>query len=120
MKGVRFARVLRRLFAALGVLALVWRGTPGSASLPDARDLRLAVLARQALAQDEVLAPFAVGVKVANGEVILWGSLPTPELASRAVQTVEKVKGIYRVRSELTVEPVLGELPDFLRTDTEK
>jgi hypothetical protein len=117
MKGVRVSRVLRRLFVVSGLLLCC---SSGSASLPDSRDLRLAILARQALAQDAALAPFTVGVKVSNGVVTLWGSLPTPELVSRAVATVEKTKGIYQVRSELTVEPVQGELPDLLRTDNEK
>jgi hypothetical protein len=50
-----------------------------------------------------VLRPLNVGVKVHNGTVTLWGPVPSSLDEKRAVEKVERVRGVVGVRSELYV-----------------
>jgi hypothetical protein len=65
--------------------------------------MRLAVLARRALAADKELAALNLGVKVRDGVATVWGPVPSAALGLRAVRTVEGVRGIASVHSEMQV-----------------
>ncbi len=62
------------------------------------RDIQLTVHARQALADDPVLGPANLGVRVQENVAVLWGPAPTEEARRRAVELVKKVKGVFEVR----------------------
>ncbi len=85
---------------ALGLLALA---LPASATEPDLRDVQVAFYARRALAQDPELDALNLGVTVHYGRAVVWGVVPSQELAERALRVVENSKGIYGVRSELRI-----------------
>jgi osmotically-inducible protein OsmY len=72
----------------------------------DAHDLRITLRARRALSQDAELGWLNIGVSVRQGFAMLWGRAPSQALEQRAVQQVQKVQGVFRVRSELRIEPV--------------
>ncbi len=62
------------------------------------RDIQLTVHARLALADDPVLGPTNLGVKVQDNVAVLWGPVPTEEVKRRAVERVKKVQGVLDVR----------------------
>jgi hypothetical protein len=72
---------------------------------PTERDVQLAVYARQALMDDEMLAPLNVGVSVRQSVATLWGPVPSPAHVQRARERVQRVRGVIEVRSELHVAP---------------
>jgi hypothetical protein len=77
-------------------------------------ELEGTIRARAALSSDPELASLNLGVKVRKGVATLWGPIPSEELIRRAIRTLEKVRGIYEVRSELFVvapQPGLVVLP---------
>ena len=62
------------------------------------RDIQLTVHARTALADDPVLGPTNLGVRVQDNVAVLWGPVPTEEARRRAVDLLKKVKGVFDVR----------------------
>jgi BON domain len=68
------------------------------------------ILARQALQEDPALAPLHLGVRVRNGVAILFGPVPSPELARRAVGRLHDLPALTGVRNELFPDP-WGEVP---------
>lgn len=71
------------------------------AESPDPRDVQATLYARQALAKNDELDALRLGVKVTNGEAIVWGVAPSWALAERALSVVGKVKGVYFVRNQI-------------------
>jgi len=69
----------------------------------DLRDVEIALHVRRALLEDPDLANLNLGVSVHHGAATVWGTAPSWELAERALQIAEKVKGVYGVRSDLRV-----------------
>jgi hypothetical protein len=102
------ARALLR-FGATAVGALLLLLTPVARAVPQSGDdlpldLRLTLTARQALADDDDLAPLRLGVTVHQRVAILWGVAPSTELIRRAVQRLQSVPGLAGVRSEVLPE----------------
>jgi osmotically-inducible protein OsmY len=79
---------------------------PPAAKLHDARDIHVALRCRRAVGQDSELARYAVCVTVRQGVAVLWGRLPDERLVRRAVEIVQRVPGVFQVRSEVAVGPV--------------
>ena len=102
------------------LLALVWwapavlsaDAKPTPTPLDSVRDLEIQVRARQSLYADEDLAPFNLGVTVRNGVAIVWGPVSSPEMQSKALKTIENVRGIYQVKSQMYVSQTAGQLID--------
>src|SRR4051794_38164867 len=82
----------------------------------DARDVQLTLYVRRALSQDPDLARLNLFVSVRHGEATLSGAVPAWDIAERALKLVEKVEGIYFVRSSLRVSAARPEdaLQDLL------
>ncbi len=70
--------------------------------------------ARKALLQDTVLGPLNLGVKVTNRVAVLWGPVPSAQIAGQAVSLLQKVPGLIAVRNELEIDPDLNLLPQYL------
>ena len=62
------------------------------------RDIQLTVHARKALAEDKLVGPDNLGVRVQNNVAVLWGPISSEPLKKRAVEIVKKVKGVFEVR----------------------
>ena len=62
------------------------------------RDIQLTVHARKALADDAVVGPGNLGVRVQNNVAVLWGPISSEALKKHAVEVLKKVKGVYEVR----------------------
>jgi osmotically-inducible protein OsmY len=86
-------------------------------STPSVHDLEVTIRAREALARDDTLAPLNLGVKVRKGVATLCGPVPSGEMIRRAAEVLEKVRGIYEVRSELYVAAALPSPADLPSTD---
>jgi BON domain len=88
--------------AAFGATAgLEWAAEPApplSEKQLTYRDIQLTVHARKALADDAVVGPGNLGVRVQNNVAVLWGPISSEELKKRAVEVLKKVKGVYEVR----------------------
>lgn len=78
------------------------------------RDCHATLRARQAIHQDTVLAPLALGVSIRAGNATVWGAVPDDAAARRAVECVRQVPGVLRVRGELQVLPPTDPLAEFL------
>ena len=91
----------------LAVTALAALPTTGGAGPRDDRiaDLFQTVQACKQLQADEVLAPLNIGVKVRGRIAILWGPVPTAELALRAEQRLRQIIELIDVRNELIIMP---------------
>jgi hypothetical protein len=88
------------------------------------RDLWQTVRARKLLLEDPLLAPLNVGVKVTNRVAVLWGPIPSTQLALRAEQRLRIMFELAEVRNRLTVEPTddvapagSPDMPRFLPDD---
>jgi osmotically-inducible protein OsmY len=79
--------------------------TPAHAVDDANRDFLRTALARKALVEDPELGHLNVGVKVFDRVAVLWGSVPSVELAERAVKVVAALPIFRRVESELEIEP---------------
>lgn len=88
---------------------------PSSGSPPTERDCQFALYARDALLQDDILAPLNIGVSVRSGVATLWGAVPSPALAHRAEERVRKVAGLAQVKNELRISVRDEDLADFLK-----
>jgi hypothetical protein len=76
---------------------------PAGGSHEEARDLQVMVHARRALREDPVLANLNIGVRVRDGVATLWGPVPSGDLIPKALKTLESVRGVLGVASELYV-----------------
>jgi hypothetical protein len=72
------------------------------------RDLELTLRARKTLLQDPILAPLAIGVSVHDRVAVLWGKVPSVELAHQAQSRLRQVLGLTDVRDDLCVCPPAG------------
>jgi len=88
---------------------------PAKPENPALRDARLVSRARKALHDDPILSALNLGVSVRSSVATLWGTVPTPNLRSKAETIVRKVPGILDVHNELQVEAVDEPLTEFLR-----
>jgi len=68
-------------------------------------DLRHELLARRALLRDPLLGPLNLGVRVHRHVAILWGPVPSAELAQRSVETLKQIPELSAVRNELQIQP---------------
>jgi hypothetical protein len=75
----------------------------GPPPLPDKkltfRDIQQTVSVRKALADDPVLGPANIGVRVQDNVAVLWGPVPSDEVRRRAVELVKKAPGVFDVRA---------------------
>jgi hypothetical protein len=80
---------------------------PAQAAPPETvyRDIWQTIRARKVLFEDEVLGPLNLGVKVRNRVAILWGPVPSAELAVRAEARLRGMIELIDVRNELLVIP---------------
>src|SRR5262249_33648353 len=70
-----------------------------------ALDLRLSVLALNALQSDPVLAPLGLGVRVRGGVATLVGPVPSAEVRRLALARLKALPQLAGVRSELFLDP---------------
>jgi osmotically-inducible protein OsmY len=97
------ARALLHLSLGCGVWAAVLTGTlAGQEASP--RELTREMQVLHALQNDARLRPLNLGFKVRDRVVILWGPVPTRELAERAVVVVKKLPEIGEVQNQLMVQ----------------
>jgi hypothetical protein len=79
-----------------------------SESIPSAssgsRDLYQTVVARRALSQQPDLSLLNLIVRVRGGRVMVSGTVPSLLTAKRVVQTLEALRGISEVKSDLVVD----------------
>lgn len=78
---------------------------PGPADSPPPADWVITHNARKALWGDPALSELNLGVRVRNGEALLWGPVLTEQQAGEAVARVRLVSGIRTVVNELYVLP---------------
>jgi osmotically-inducible protein OsmY len=83
----------------------IWLPSPGQPQNRVSDDLVLALRARHALLQDEVLAGQTVGVTVRNRVAILWGAVSSTSIALRAENCIRNLPGLIAIRSELAIDP---------------
>jgi osmotically-inducible protein OsmY len=97
----------------LGVVLI----TPGflraDGPLDTGRDLLLTYHARVALLQDRELGTLNLGVRVHNRVAVLWGPVPSAELAQRAVNVLKQLPELVAVRNELHIDD-FQDAPRFL------
>ncbi|MFL5243853.1 MAG: BON domain-containing protein [Gemmataceae bacterium] len=98
--------------AGISMAASAAPPSPGSdpTAMPSLHDTRLAVQARNALVSDAVLAPLVdssqIGVRVRHNVAILFGSVPSQEVADKAVEClrgIQKLLVLTDIRSELEI-----------------
>lgn len=70
-------------------------------------DTGLVVKARQALADDDELAEWNLGVSVHDRVATVWGDVPSAGLSKRACARVRLVPGIAEVVSDVRIRPLL-------------
>ncbi len=91
--------------AALGS-ALVFTGATRGQLPEDVlfRDLWHTAQARKILQSDPQLGPLNIGVRVTGGVALLWGPVPSADLAYRAEQRLRPLFELIEVRNTLTVD----------------
>ncbi|HVS36744.1 MAG TPA: BON domain-containing protein, partial [Gemmataceae bacterium] len=62
------------------------------------RDIQLTVFVRKALADDPVVGPVNLGVRVQDNVAVLWGPAPSEAVRRRAVELTKKAPGVFEVR----------------------
>jgi hypothetical protein len=98
------SRIRRPILALALALTLTASASAGSFDSPlDLRDVEVTLYARRALMQDAELGNLNLGVSVHFNPASLWGQGPTRELADRALQIVENVKGVYQVKDDMRI-----------------
>ena len=100
------------MLSLAGVLAL---SAPLSAATRSDGECRMTSLARLALDNDAQLGALNLGVSVRDHVATVWGAVPSPALASRAVTCLGRLPGVDRVENQLTVESPSDPLVDFLK-----
>src|SRR5262245_45625361 len=98
----------RAAWLAAASVALVLVAFVTTAAGADSRDVVHTLLARHALLQDPRLAPYNLGIKLHNREVVIWGTVPSAELAKRAEDLVRAVPEFVHVRSEVRIDAYEG------------
>src|SRR5262245_29730772 len=88
--------------AVLASISAAGRAAPPQVSMTDVLQTMQAC---QKLQEDELLAPLNVGVRVRGRVAVLWGPIPTAELALRAEQRLRQMIDLIGVRNELIVMP---------------
>jgi hypothetical protein len=117
--GIMFHQHVRqlRLGPAAGILVLssllTCVGTAMAQTPAEAlyRDLRQTVQARKLLLDDPSLGPLNLGVKVSSHKAVLWGPVPSQELAARAEQRLRSMFELAEIYNRLTIEPDDGVTP---------
>jgi osmotically-inducible protein OsmY len=71
-------------------------------------DLELTLRARKALLVDDILARYTIGVNVHGRGAVLWGEVPSTDIAQRAEKTLGQVLGLTAVRDLLHVDSPSG------------
>src|SRR5215831_6999245 len=105
--GLRLGQLVAVVISALLLASLMGAADgPPVAKLHDPHDIHAALRCRRAAGQDTELARYAVCVTVRQGVATLWGRLPDERLVRRAVEIVQRVPGVFQVRSEVVVGPV--------------
>ena len=105
---------LRRCVSAALVMAFVYLpcragivpvkpAQPTAAAEAAARDVVLTIQARRRLLKDRELGTLNVGVRVRNRVAVLWGPVPSVELALKAESCVREMFEIVEIRNELFV-----------------
>lgn len=107
MKELNFVRLLVvRAWLAAGLLGgLVGWTSLDAQSPPSPPDWVITHNARRTLWSDPNLTKLNIGVRVRDGEALLWGPVLTPEQAAEAVARVKLVPGVKTVINELFVLP---------------
>jgi len=106
-------RVARRLSLSLS-LAICASSALGK-DAPSQDDIRLSLAARTAISEDLRFFYLNLGIPVKNGVATVWGVVPSADATQQIVDRVGKVKGIKRVKNEMTVLPE-DEWPDEWRS----
>jgi BON domain len=70
---------------------------------PVRSDTVLAIQIRKALQEDRTLSSLNIGVRVRQGVVTLWGTVPSTEVAREVEKRARGVRGLRELRSELTI-----------------
>ena len=94
-----------RRFLALAALAVATNTGQAASPKVTLADVLQTMQACKHLQADELLAPLNIGVKVRGRVAVLWGPVPTPELALRAEQRLRQMIELIDVRNELMVMP---------------
>jgi BON domain len=110
MRAILTALISLLLFVPAAVSAET-TPAPARTAYDGVRDLEIQVRARRALFEDAELAPLNLGVTVQNGVAVVWGPVSSPEMSAKALRTVENVRGVFKVRSEMYVSTTAGLLP---------
>jgi hypothetical protein len=122
-RASRIAGVAALLGIACGAGVITAPNAPGTARAEAAtRDLGLTIQARRALLRDTDLGGLNLGVRVHNRVAILWGPVPTVELAFKAEVCLRELIELTEVRNQLFVTgddmpasgPSQSPLPAFL------
>ena len=86
----------------------VVRRKPRDSEMPPpdpAADARIALLVRQKFTGDVHLSLWDIGVTCGGGHVVISGTVPSPELVSKAVVLAMETPGVRKVTSTLAVLP---------------
>jgi hypothetical protein len=111
------------LTIACGAGIITAPNAPGTARAEAAtRDLGLTIQARRAMLRDRDLGGLNLGVRVHNRVAILWGPVPTVELAFKAEVCLRELIELTEVRNQLFVTgddvpasgPLQSSLPAYL------
>src|SRR3979490_16022 len=90
-------------FGALAVVALLG-GQVRAQAVNETFDLWQTVQARKLLMDDPQLGPLDLGVQVTSRVAVLWGPVPSRELAYRAEQRLRTLYDLVEVRNRLTLD----------------
>src|SRR2546427_8146204 len=101
----RVAQPAGFMLFSVSVLAVLAATSDVRAADIGRQDVLHTVLARRMLLQDDKLAPFNLGVTVRNRAAVIWGTVPTVELARRAQALVRSAPEFVEVRNELRIDP---------------
>src|SRR5437867_1650726 len=105
----RLFQQVRWLLVGVGALgAAALSANPGWTQTPSTeldRDLWQTVQARKLLLEDPQLGPLNLGVKVTNRVAVLWGPIPSAQLAFRAEQRLRIMFELVEIRNCFTIEP---------------
>lgn len=77
---------------------------PPTSALGKIRDLAATVRVRRLVQQDPMLAKLNLGVEVENGVLVVWGPVPSEEVGKHAVNLLQSVHGIVRVKSDFYLD----------------
>ena len=95
--------------AALALMPAISEAKPPD---PNSADVLQTLRACKRLQEDDVLGPLNIGVKVRGRVAVLWGPVPTADLALRAERQLRTMFELIDVRNELIVMPEdLRDLP---------